>query len=348
MRLVLLSIILLIVAGCVNYNQLHFTPQELFPNKRFEKNIDRYNIIVHDEERVAVLKEPSVDQYGIKGKLTYIDKDSVVEKPLTKEAQKEHRADVHIYLDGKQEFELPEFKNGKKDVTIEVENMDEITAFSSNEKDIIGKIFLIIGAVVLVFAMLIALMALIFTAFILAFQSNDPNNPNSGTSNSGGSGSNSNSGGSGGGGSNSGGSGGNGSNSGGSNSGGSNSGGSNSGGSNSGGSNSGGSGGSNSGGSNSSSSNSGGGGSGSGGSNSGCYVATMAYGDYEDPHVLTLRRYRDEVLLKTKRGRQFVVFYYAYSPRFVHKTRNWTWLHRILRLYLNQLVLCLRKRKNIR
>ena len=55
----------------------------------------------------------------------------------------------------------------------------------------------------------------------------------------------------------------------------------------------------------------------------GCYIATMAYGSYDAPEVLVLRRFRDEKLSKTFLGRVFIANYYAFSPllvKFVRKT----------------------------
>ncbi len=57
--------------------------------------------------------------------------------------------------------------------------------------------------------------------------------------------------------------------------------------------------------------------------NAGCYIATMAYGSYDAPEVLVLRRFRDEKLNKTFMGRVFIANYYAFSPllvKFVRKT----------------------------
>ena len=49
----------------------------------------------------------------------------------------------------------------------------------------------------------------------------------------------------------------------------------------------------------------------------GCYIATMAYGDYDHPQVLVLRDFRDNFLLPTHLGRLFVRFYYWISPELV-------------------------------
>ena len=46
----------------------------------------------------------------------------------------------------------------------------------------------------------------------------------------------------------------------------------------------------------------------------GCFIATAAYGDYDQPGVLLLRRFRDQWLLPNPVGEQFVRLYYRYSP----------------------------------
>jgi hypothetical protein len=41
----------------------------------------------------------------------------------------------------------------------------------------------------------------------------------------------------------------------------------------------------------------------------GCFIATAAYGSYLDPHVRSLRRFRDETLMRSRLGRTFVAWY---------------------------------------
>lgn len=49
----------------------------------------------------------------------------------------------------------------------------------------------------------------------------------------------------------------------------------------------------------------------------GCYIATCVYGSYDSPEVMILRRYRDNILAKTVRGKAFIKTYYKTSPTLV-------------------------------
>ena len=75
----------------------------------------------------------------------------------------------------------------------------------------------------------------------------------------------------------------------------------------------------------------------------GCYIATMAYGDYNHPQVMELRRFRDDFLDKTIVGRRFIKFYYKYSPNLVEKLKNKQSINLIIRKGLDQFIKAIKK-----
>lgn len=66
----------------------------------------------------------------------------------------------------------------------------------------------------------------------------------------------------------------------------------------------------------------------------GCFIATAVYGSFLAPEVQELRKFRDDVLLKSTIGRFFVHFYYFLSPSFANIIAN----HEILRKWVGQLI----------
>jgi len=75
----------------------------------------------------------------------------------------------------------------------------------------------------------------------------------------------------------------------------------------------------------------------------GCYIATMAYGDFDHPQVLELRKFRDDFLSKTKLGRSFIRLYYQYSPSLVERLKNKQGINLIIRKGLDQFIKTIRK-----
>lgn len=49
-----------------------------------------------------------------------------------------------------------------------------------------------------------------------------------------------------------------------------------------------------------------------------CFIATATMGDYEHPYVISLRLFRDKILLTNWAGAKFVAFYYRTSPFFAN------------------------------
>jgi len=69
-----------------------------------------------------------------------------------------------------------------------------------------------------------------------------------------------------------------------------------------------------------------------------CYIATMAYGDYNSPQVIKLRAFRDSFLKKHPLGRLFISAYYRVSPILVTRLKNYEKINSIIRRLLNQFI----------
>ena len=71
---------------------------------------------------------------------------------------------------------------------------------------------------------------------------------------------------------------------------------------------------------------------------SACYIATMVYGDYNHPHVMALRSYRDNTLRNTNIGRAFISFYYKHSPSWVDQMKDKKLVNKIIKKVLDQFI----------
>ena len=75
-----------------------------------------------------------------------------------------------------------------------------------------------------------------------------------------------------------------------------------------------------------------------------CYIATMAYGDYEHPQVLILRHFRDLYLAQRNWGKWFIKTYYKYSPKLVEKLKNHTFANKFIRKSLDGFISCIKNK----
>ncbi len=66
----------------------------------------------------------------------------------------------------------------------------------------------------------------------------------------------------------------------------------------------------------------------------GCFIATAAYGTFLDPHVSTLRKFRDRYLEPYSWGRGLMNFYYSNSPPIAAVIRQHEFLRLIVRMLL--------------
>ncbi len=75
-----------------------------------------------------------------------------------------------------------------------------------------------------------------------------------------------------------------------------------------------------------------------------CYIATMAYGDYEHPQVQILRHFRDLYLAQRNWGKWFIKTYYKYSPKLVEKLKNHTLINKFIRKSLDGFISCIKNK----
>ena len=75
-----------------------------------------------------------------------------------------------------------------------------------------------------------------------------------------------------------------------------------------------------------------------GGGGGGCFIATAAYGTPMAEEVKSLCKFRDQILLRSPTGKEFVRFYYTVSPPIADFIRNKPGLKAMVREVLKPLV----------
>ncbi len=69
-----------------------------------------------------------------------------------------------------------------------------------------------------------------------------------------------------------------------------------------------------------------------------CYIATLVFQSYEAPQVKVLRKFRDEILLKSHYGRKFVDYYYSIGPKIISYLKNKSFINFLIRIILSIVV----------
>jgi hypothetical protein len=84
-------------------------------------------------------------------------------------------------------------------------------------------------------------------------------------------------------------------------------------------------------------------------SNSGsCFIATMAYGDYDHPQVMVLRNFRDNVLDTFAFGKWFIKTYYKFSPKLVRLLKKKKIINSMIRGFLNHIINLIKIRAKVK
>lgn len=78
-----------------------------------------------------------------------------------------------------------------------------------------------------------------------------------------------------------------------------------------------------------------------------CFIATAAYGSEMSEEVVSLKQYRDNVLLHKAWGRAFVKFYYLISPPIARAISKKSIAKALIRFFLKPIIAIAKKNLNI-
>lgn len=73
-----------------------------------------------------------------------------------------------------------------------------------------------------------------------------------------------------------------------------------------------------------------------------CFIASVAFPDRQDPTLVTLRQFRNQILATSFLGRRFVRFYYSYSPAVANRLQHKPSAKKLLHWVLPPLARCLK------
>jgi hypothetical protein len=75
-----------------------------------------------------------------------------------------------------------------------------------------------------------------------------------------------------------------------------------------------------------------------------CFIATAVYYSYDSPEVIVLRKFRDDVLLKSKIGQMLVLLYYKISPYYARRIKKTGLFRNMIKYVIDIIVKYIRNR----
>ncbi len=100
-RSVIASALLLffLVSSCTPYRKITFSKTEVFKKKRVSDNIDRYDVVVHKNDSVYLLNNPTIENETLSGTLTAVPNPEAYQaKEQEDEISEEEMNDLHVFM----------------------------------------------------------------------------------------------------------------------------------------------------------------------------------------------------------------------------------------------------------
>ena len=113
---------LFVLIGCTTYSRISLSGSEFYGRNKVIKNIDRYDLYVHQADSVYELVDPEVlDSNSITGTLKSLDAKDIPKKTVVNNDEKlrpGEQNDIHIYIDNSEDTK--DLKPADKRVLIEI------------------------------------------------------------------------------------------------------------------------------------------------------------------------------------------------------------------------------------
>lgn len=148
-QLVYLALITIILASCNPYRKITFTNKEFYKKKRVSENIDKYDVIVHDDESTYRLNEAQLENNELSGTLENIDENSTIIDRQSGMFDEDIKNDIHVYLDS--ESSGDGIVSGEK-VTLSESQVKEAEMYAKDNDGVAGvflTILIILGVLIL-------------------------------------------------------------------------------------------------------------------------------------------------------------------------------------------------------